>query len=229
MITLNLKKTKTSKSPIYDKTRTEFSTSNLQTQASQISKRIFQKLQSINLQSISLTMLFMIAIKILLVAALPLSLKIYELRIKNELQSQQDSASKVLATDNAKLAEVTETIKKYSNLQKKSAEYESKKKFIKQLTNSRLVIPQILDNIQSNIPETVWLKKINISLEKNKSTLKIEGESLSEDRINFFADSLKNLGERSDIKVATKDIKEGINTLKVGFSLEALLFARRGF
>ena len=224
MIKINLKNTKTS-SPIYSKTETNMSDRvDFQTTVTTVFKEWFQA----DLSALDPFVFLYILIKLLVIAAFPVGLYIYENRIINELEGTLNIAEQKNTSRQKILNDLKQKIDSHGYLKDKSNEYDNKKIFLKGLASSRLIIPQLLDQVQSIIPESVWLKKIEVGIAE-KGTLKIVGESLGEDRVNLFADSLKTIVERDSIKVNMNDIKENNNSVKVNFSLSASLLNRRSF
>ena len=223
MIKLNFNSTKTSAGPTYEKTtETGFSTSF--TSISTINQDIISQLKVVEPR-----VLVVILLKFLFILAFPVCLKVYEVIHIRELEAVKVVAQKNLDKKKQNLQKVEKEIASYSYLDNKSAEFESKKDFIKKLSESRLIIPRTLDSIQTNIPKTVWLKGVEVAVGKDKSVLKIKGESLTEDSVNSFADSLKSFVDRPSIKLTTRDIKEQGSTVRVSFDLKADMLSGRGF
>ena len=224
MIKVNLKNTKTS-SPIYTKTGTDISDkTNFQSAVSNIVGEWFQ----FDLSAFNPFILLVILVKLAFLSGFPLALYIYEVRIINQLENEFKVVQQKYTAKQKVLTDVNQKINAYGYLKDKSKEYDDKKEFLKGLAHSRLIIPQLLDQIQSIIPESVWLKRIEVTI-KDKGNMKIVGESLGEDKVNLFADSLKTIIERDSIKVNMTDMKENNNSVKVQFTLTAALLNRRSF
>lgn len=230
MIKINFKATKISSIAVYGTaTRdTGLNTEDLGTQVKTLGTFLSDQVKTQMLEISFATVLLMV-IKILMILSFPAALKIYEFQQVNNNSMQQQEIQKTIDAAQGKLKKVNAEIKKFSYLTDQSREFESKKNFIKKLTESRLIVPRVLDSIQSHIPNTVWLKSISIKVEKEESKLSLRGESLTESVVNSFADSLKNIVDRSSIRVTTQDIKDGDNTVKVGFNLDSKIQASRGF
>lgn len=222
MVKLNLKNTKTS-IPIYGETG--------QTQTSQTNfgTALTSTFQQISQLDFSPAVILSITFKLALIACFPLGLKVYEIRIINDLKTQKKQVQATLSAKQKQVTSLEENIKKFDYLQEKSKEYKKKKDFLQGLASSRLIVPQLLEQVQTIIPESVWLKNIKIDIKEQK--IRISGESLNEDRVNLFADSLKNIVNRGSIKVDTTDVKGGKNKTinKVSFSLEAAILTGRNF
>ena len=96
-----------------------------------------------------------------------------------------------------------------------------KKEFLKKLTEERLIIPKILDFIQNHLPNTVWLKQIQVDIsDKDRQSVTISGESIKEVGVNTFAVFLEEILDSNSITVSMRDIKEGNTVVKVSFDLK---------
>ncbi len=224
MIKVNLKETKTASS-IYTKTGTgAYENEDFKTAVGTIVKEWFE----IDFKMLNPFIFLSILIKLILIAGFPIGLYIYEARVIGQLEERLESLGQKHTSLQKSLSDLKVKIESNGHLKDKSKEYDNKKEFLKGLAYSRLIVPQLLDQVQSIIPESVWLKTITVST-KEEGDLKIVGESLGEDRVNLFADSLKVIVERDSIKVNMTDVEENNNFVKVKFTLTALLLKRRSF
>ncbi|MGI9548438.1 MAG: PilN domain-containing protein [Bdellovibrionales bacterium] len=223
MIKINLKKTKTSS--VHHKTDLDDSEKmDYQTAMNTIVKDWFK----VDFEQLNPFLLVSMLFKLTVMACFPLGLYIYEVQIINQLKDEFKIVDQKKQSKEKTLKELQAQIAGQEYLKDKAKEYDSKKEFLKGVANSRIIIPQLLDQVQSIIPESVWLKSIQVSIKK-EGKLTIKGESLGEDRINLFANSLETIVKRESIKVNMNDIKENNNSVKVGFTLKASLLNRRNF
>ena len=155
MIKFNLKSTKTSVN--MDPLAGENYTQNIRTNLTEF-------LDHLDLSSIDPKTFIFIALKILIILCFPLGLKVYEVYQINILKTEREQVDKVLTAKNGEVSHLNQELEKLSYLKKKAEEYESKKNFLKNLAYSRLIVPKILDQIQSVIPETVCLLLLLIPL-----------------------------------------------------------------
>ena len=88
------------------------------------------------------------------------------------------------------------------------------------MTEQRLVIPRILDFMQVNLPNTVWLKKVQVDISGEGQRVELSGESFKEVSVNTFASSLEQILDGNSITVNMRDIKEGDSVVKVSFDLK---------
>ncbi len=211
MIKVNLNKTKSS--TIYSQSVSSESVHS--TIFTNIKKRLQGK--TIN---ISPAILIKMVINLILIACFPLGLKIYELREIKKLNDKKKKEEQVLANEQKKLAILTEELGKYDHLQDKSKEFTDKMDFLKDLAETRLIVPQTIDLIQDKIPKTVWLESLSLNISTGKNILQIEGQSLDEADVNAFAASLHDILNENSIVVNTRDVKESNSVVRVKFKLE---------
>ncbi len=178
------------------------------------------------LQDLEPAVLLKFVVKALLILCFPFALKIYEAQQIDSLKAQKTALEGNLAEQTKARDILAKKIKSFDYLTIQAKEYDQKKETLRKLARSRLIIPQLLDQIQSIIPESVWLKTLSVKI-KGKGGLSIQGESLSEDRINLFADSLKNIVDRDSISLSTRDVRSQENFVKVSFDLKADLLKER--
>ena len=179
------------------------------------------------LQSLDPSVLLKIVVKLLLILCFPAGLKVYETWQLAELGKEKGALETNLSARAQTRDKLKKEVKSFDYLTAQAKEYDQKKAFLKELANSRLIIPQLLDQVQSVIPESVWLKNLRVEI-KDEGNLYIQGESLSEDRINLFADSLKNIVNKDSITLSTRDVKGGKQGfVKVSFDLKASLLKGR--
>ena len=180
------------------------------------------------LQNLDAALVLKIVVKLILVLCFPLGLKIYETWHLNELKREKAVFEGSFAERTKERDRLKQEVKSFEYLVNQANEYKQKKKFLEKLAHSRLIIPQLLDQIQSVVPESVWLKNLKVEI-KDKGNLYLNGESLSEDRINLFANSLKNIVNRNTITLNTRDVKGEKDFVKVSFDLWAELLAGGSF
>ena len=162
-----------------------------------------------------------ILINIILIASFPLGLKIYEIKQINQLEAQKQKEENLLSQSKQRLSALKKELDSYGYLKDKLREFQKKKEFLSQLTEKRLVVPTILDFIQNKLPDTVWLKRIQVDISKEASKeVQISGESFKEVGVNIFAGLLEEMLDSNSITVNMRDIKEGSNVLKVSFDLK---------
>ena len=173
------------------------------------------------LQQVSPGFFIKIIVNIALISGFPLGLKIYEVKQINKLKAQQQKEELVLNQANQQLSTLKTELESYSYLKKTSEEFERKKEFLSQLHEKRLDIPKILDFIQENLPNTVWLKNMRVDI-SNEEVKKVEisGESFKEVSVNIFASSLEQILNGNSITVNMRDVKEGNSVVKVTFDLK---------
>ena len=201
MIRINLKKTKTSISRFSRVTAAgtegaeETGLSALKTQ-----------LSSIDLSQLPTDILLKIVIKLAIVCSFPLGFKIYEITNLQKLEKIMDAENAVLKQKEAEIAAVESKIKNFSHLQAEEDEFNKKKELLSDLAASRLIIPSFLDEIQTIIPDFVYLTSIVVSPEQQgQRNVAIAGEAVSDESINKFADELKNIVDSDSLKLNSND------------------------
>ena len=222
MIKVNLKNTKTAIS------RTGYSETNAtgtESAGSQLSSLIGQ-LKQIDLSALDTTILLKIAIKFILLSSLPFSLKIYEMIHIGILESKLQKVEENINHKNATRDQMQIQINNYGYLKKKEEEFKRKKELLSSLASSRLVIPRFLDEVQTAIPPSVWLHRIEVSAEdknEKKRDVSFSGEGINEELINNFVEDLKMFVDANSLRLNTRDIKEGQSSIKVQFDIQAEL------
>ncbi len=167
--------------------------------------------------------LIRIAINLLLIACFPLGLKIYEKRQIDRLNRENQKVEALLAGAQSRLNELRAELKNYDHLNEKAKEFTEKKKFLKDLAESRLTIPRVIDLIENRLPKSVWLERLKLKISKDNNEIQITGKGLNEAYVNRFAGSLHDLLDENSITVDTRDIKEGDDIVKVDFSLKGVM------
>ena len=222
MIRINLKNTKTSISRIGGHSVTDIGTgtgggTNLST--------FVDQLKQLDLSSLETGLLLKILFKLVVLFLLPFGFKVYEVVNINRLEGIKTKAQQELDSKNTVITQVQAEVDSYDYLKKKEEEFNKKKELLSNLATARLAIPRFLDEIQTIIPPAVWLKRIGVSDEKeDKREVTFSGEGASEDIINSFAEELKAIVDGNTLQLNTQDIKEGENSLKVGFDIRAALY-----
>ena len=161
-----------------------------------------------------------IIVNIVLIACFPLGLKMYEVKQINELEAQKQKEELLLSQTNQKLSTLKQELDSYGYLKEKVEEFSKKRQFLSSLTEERLVVAKILDFIQENLPNTVWLKKVLVDISEENKRVEISGESFRESSVNIFAGSLERILDGNSITVSMRDIKEGKSVVKVSFDLK---------
>ena len=162
-----------------------------------------------------------ILINLALISAFPLGLKIHEVKEINKLKAQKQKEELLLSQNNQLLSTLKTELDSYGYLKKASEEFSQKKEFLSKITEERLITPRILDFIQDNLPNTVWLKKIKVDIsDKENKKVEISGESFKEVSVNIFASSLEQILDGNSITVNMRDVKEGNSVIKVSFDLK---------
>ena len=225
MIKVNLKNTKTAISRFsYSETT---SATGASTAASTQLSSFLKQLQQLDLSSLDTAVLLRIMIKFILVCAIPFSLKIYEIINIEKLKNSIKQVETNVASTNSARDQIQVKIKNYDYLKKKEEEFNRKKELLSGLASSRLVIPRFLDEIQTAIPPSVWLKEMEVSApnpRENKRQVKFAGEGLNEELINSFVEELKIFVDANSLRLNTRDIKEGEISVKVKFDIQAELY-----
>ena len=162
-------------------------------------------------------------VNISLIFCFPLGLKIYEMNQINHLETEKQKANVALAGVREKLSVLQKELEGYSHLQDKSKEFLKKKEFLKNLAESRLIIPRTVDLIQNKIPKTVWLEHLRMEINQKNNKLEIFGKSFNEAHVNAFARSLHDIMDKNSITVNTRDIKESNSVIKVDFNLKGVM------
>ncbi|MCY4321370.1 MAG: hypothetical protein OXC37_03060 [Bdellovibrionaceae bacterium] len=213
MIKLNLNKTKTS---IEDSSIQESSIDSTKSSMLETIQTVLEK----GLKDTKPIFFIKIVINIMLILAFPLGLKIYEIQEINKLSAQKQKEELLLTQTTQQLNDLKAELDSYGYLKQKSEEFIRKKQFLKTLTEERLIIPRILDFIQNNLPNTVWLKQIQVDISnKERKSVTISGESIKEVGVNTFAVFLEEILDTNSITVSMRDIKEGNTVIKVSFDL----------
>lgn len=230
MIKINFKSTKISSAAIYGNTKSSMASSeDLSSQINNFGAQIQEIIKS-QFLDISFSTILLSLFKICLVFSFVLGLKGYEFQQVSIRNNKIEELQKSIESNQAEIKKLEAEIEKYKYLDEKEKEFKSKKEFIKKLAGSRLIVPKILDNIQTNIPNTIWLQSIRIKIEKEKSELHIKGESVTESHINSFSQSLsKIVVDSSQVKTGMTDVtKDEVGTI-VSFNLSSPIKENRGF
>ena len=222
MIKINLKNTKTSISRFGGPSVTDVGTdtgqeTNLSTFVDQIKR--------LDLSNLETALLLKILVKLVVLCLLPFGLKVYEILNIQRLEAVKRQTEQELNDKKAAVSQIQIRIDSYGFLKKKEKEFDKKKELLSNLASSRLAIPRFLDEVQTIIPSSVWLKRIEVREEKDsKRQVSFSGESVNEEMINKFAEELKAVVEPNSMQFNTQDIKEGENAVKVGFDIRAELY-----
>ena len=160
-------------------------------------------------------------INFLIVLSFPVGLKIYEVREINKLENQKNQEQSILDQKQQQFANLKKELDSYGYLQAMSQEFAIKRAFLKGVSAERLIVPRIIESIQNQIPEDIWLTDIKIELKEKQKELHISGFSVKESSINYFTNTLQSILNRKSIFVETKDIKDGQSDsiIKTNFKL----------
>lgn len=164
-----------------------------------------------------------VVINVILILSIPLSLKIYETYVLNQLEIQKNQQNVILKQKEQKLTELSDFLTKNADVAKKAKQYNTKKEFLKKKATDRIIIVQTLSTIESNISENIWLKSVNIDLKKDHSKISLSGNGANETHINKFSNRLAKFWNSDSITVNTTDVKKGNSTIKVSFKLEGII------
>ena len=218
MIKVNLKNTKTAISRFgYSEPGTEPGL----TEKTQLSTVLMQ-LKKLDVSGLDTGFLLRVLFKVMFLLTLPFALKVYEVINITRLENMKKKADAELMAKKTKVNQIQSRIDAYDYLKKKEEEFNKKKTLLSELASSRLVIPRFLDEIQTSIPPSVWLKKVQVDSEqKEKRTVSFSGESLNEETINIFVEELKGIVDANSIQMNTQDLKEGDISVKVRFDIKA--------
>ena len=162
------------------------------------------------------------ALKRLLIIALgPIALLVYENQNIPEKMSQLNNQRKVLeelSSYNSKNANSVAEIKKFKE---DEALIEDRISELKRISENRVQEIKIMDIIQSNIPEHVWLNELNIQ----RDVAVIRGMSISETEVTAFQEALSHQKLIKDIKLVRSEriSKEGVDLRK--FEIECYIEA----
>ena len=216
MIKINLNKTKQSAEASPEATKITELTSVLKNAGTTLITTLSNKAR---VEELNVGKVVKAAVKLIVIACFPLSLKFYEINQITQLESEKVSQDQILSDIQKQLGAVNAEIGKYGWLQEKSKEYVKKKEFLKSLAEKRLVIPRTIDFIQNNTPATVWWNSISLNIEKDQKKISIKGESFNESYVNSFANSLHDVVDKNSITVSTRDMQGQERLEKVQFDL----------
>jgi len=213
MIKVNLNKTKNS---VYHTRSTGMASSG---------SSVFTQLKTVISENVDVNPFIFIKfiVNAILILCFPLGLKIYEINEIRKLNKEKSQAETVLSGTQNELSSLKLELAKYDHLKSKAQEFSDKKAFLKELADSRLVIPRMIDLIQNKVPKTVWLEDLSLNISEQKNELQMTGKSFSEAHVNAFASSLHDILDKNSVTVNTRDIKEGDSVVKVNFSLKGVM------
>lgn len=161
------------------------------------------------------------SVKLLLVASIPFGLKVYEIYNINLLEKEKQSVESVLSSKQSESTQLQNKIEGFNDLKKQAQEYENKKSLLRELAHARLVIPKFLDQVQSVIPESVWLTGLTVTKGEHINSITIDGESLNEESVNNFLGHLQDVVQKNTIQFNTHDVKETGRLVRVKFNIRA--------
>ena len=216
MIKLNLKHTKVS-TAVGESSADATSRLN----ATSLTSNMEQLIGQIDLSELDSGFFVKFSIKLFLIASIPLILKIYEIYNITLLEKEKNKVESVLSSRNGQSSGLQKKIESFSHLKKQAEEYESKKSILKKLAYSRLIIPKFLDQVQSVIPDSVWLTGVRVSGNNDTNQITLSGESVNEESVNNFLVYLKNVVQENSIQFNTRDIKKKGRLVRVQFNIKA--------
>ena len=161
------------------------------------------------------------SIKLLLIATIPLGLKIYEIYNITLLENEKKRVESILSSKQSESANLQNKITSFDYLKKQAEEYENKKGLLRGLAHSRLVIPKFLDQVQSVIPDSVWLTGLTVTKGEHTNSITIDGESLNEESVNSFLVHLQDVVQKNTIQFNTQDVKKTGRLIRVRFNIRA--------
>ena len=217
MIKFNLKTTKVSSVVAVDEESFESTTLGKSLAATDIQTILSQ----IDLSGLDARFFVQFSVKLLLVASIPFGLKVYEIYNINLLEKEKQGVESVLSSKQSESAQLQKRIESFDELKKQAQEYENKKSLLRDLAHARLVIPKFLDQVQSVIPESVWLTGLTVTKSEHVNSITIDGESLSEESVNNFLANLQDVVQRNTIQFNTQDVKETGRLVRVRFNIRA--------
>ena len=217
MIKFNLKKTKVSTVTAMD----DGSFENTAFGKSLAATDIKSILGSMDFSELDAAFFVKFSMKLLLISMLPVGLKVYEIYNITMLEKEKKRVESVLSSKQAESAKLQKKITSFDYLKKQAKEYENKKGLLKELAHSRLVIPKFLDQVQSVIPDSVWLTGLQVMQTDRANSIVINGESLNEESVNNFLTYLQDVVQRNTIQFNTKDVKKTGRLVRVQFNIRA--------
>jgi len=135
--------------------------------------------------------------------------------LSGELKETIDELGKKKKED----ADLDKKVGDINKIQKKKKDLEAKLKVIKSLSENRLVIVKVLDEISQAKPEKLWLSKLEQSKLKGKDKsfdLKIQGKAISNEVIAQFMINLQKLAHFKNVDlVSTKQAGGGKTGIKL--------------
>ena len=124
-----------------------------------------------------------------------LVLKYFEQQNLNKLKSQQTIANQELSTLQEQKKQLQGQVDGFGKLKERSKEFNNKLNIMQKIANNRLSAVTGLDQIQSMIPEEVWLEKVAFSNRK----FEIQGYSTTNKQIQNFVEQLEQTNSFSTV------------------------------
>lgn len=144
-------------------------------------------------------------LRLLILAIVPFALWAYEFQNLPDLQSRLNSKNTVLRSLTAKNEEAKGAVDEIAKFKEDQARLQKQIDTLEGLQKERLREVKILDNLQKDIPEKVWLTRMEFA----DTNLKITGAATADLEISAFMD---NLGK----SVFLKDVSLIKSTDEVG-------------
>ena len=231
MLKINFQNTRTSVKNLADENTQQIRLDNQD--GSQNFEGLIGKLKSsLQIEDLDSSILFKIMFKLFLAALLPLGLKMIEINKVDQLKTILKKEEQKLSDAQAQMQTIKAQVSELSEYKKISLEYVQKKTFLNSLANARLTVPKFLDQIQSIIPNSVWLTHIKVSQAQNNTRdsdelnhakeISLKGESLNEENLNIFLQSLNQVVQSDTIQFNTNEQKKD-SLIRVKFDIKARL------
>ena len=189
--------------------------------ATSLTSNMEQLIGQIDLSELDAGFFVKFSIKLFLIASIPLGLKVYEVYNITLLEKEKSRVESVLSSRNEQSSALQKKIESFSHLKKQAEEYENKKNLLKKLAYSRLIIPKFLDQVQSVIPDSVWLTGVRVFGGNDVNKITLDGESVNEESVNNFLVYLKDVVQENSIQFNTRDVKKKGRLVRVQFNIKA--------
>ncbi len=136
-------------------------------------------------------------LRLIILAIVPLALYGYEFQSLPELRSRLSSKNTVLRSLQAQNDKAKGAVDEITKFKEDQARLQRQIDTLEGLQKDRLREVKILDNLQKDIPEKVWLTK----LEFNDGNVKIAGAATVDSEISNFMDNLQKSVFLRDVKL----------------------------
>jgi type IV pilus assembly protein PilN len=140
-------------------------------------------------------------IRLLILAIVPLALYGYELQNIPELQSRLSSKNAVLTSLTEKNERAKGAVEEIGKFKEDQARLQKQIDTLEGLQKERLREVKILDNLQKDIPEKVWLTR----MEFQDTTLKLSGAATADVEVSTFMDNMSRSVFLRDVSLLKSD------------------------